>query len=64
MKKIAPANEARLKALVEAAVGADPQRGDEVTVIVGKFEPTQLEAPAFYETGWFATILRNLATVI
>ena len=64
LKKIAPANEARLKALVEAAVGADPQRGDEVTVIVGKFEPTQLEAPAFYETGWFATILRNLAAVV
>lgn len=64
LKKIAPANEARLKALVEAAVGADPQRGDEVTVIVGKFEPTQLEAPAFYETGWFAAILRNLAAVV
>ncbi|OZA90703.1 MAG: hypothetical protein B7X57_11045, partial [Erythrobacter sp. 34-65-8] len=52
------ANEARLRALVEAAVGADADRGDQVNVMVGKFEPATLEDPPFYETGWFATALR------
>lgn len=58
LKKIAPANEARLRALVEAAVGADADRGDQVNVMVGKFEPATLEDLPFYETSWFATALR------
>lgn len=58
LKKIAPANEARLRALVEAAVGADARRGDQVNVMVGKFEPTTLDDPPFYEASWFATALR------
>ena len=58
LKKIAPANEARLRALVEAAVGADTQRGDQVTVMVGKFEPEAMEELPFYEASWFGTVLR------
>ena len=58
LKKIAPANEARLRALVEAAVGADPERGDQVNVMVGKFEPEAAPDIPFYETGWFATAVR------
>lgn len=58
LKNIAPANEARLRALVEAAVGADPRRGDQVNVMVGKFEPATLDDPPFYETPWFGTALR------
>lgn len=64
LSKIAPANEVKIKALVEAAVGADSRRGDEVTVITGKFEPAEMPALAFYETAWFGTILRNIAAVI
>lgn len=58
LKKIAPANEARLRALVEAAVGANAQRGDQVNVMVGKFEPAAIEPVPFYEAPWFATALR------
>lgn len=58
LKQIAPADEAQLQALIEAAVGANPDRGDKVTVVVGTFEPLSIEEPAFYEAQWFATALR------
>lgn len=58
LKKIAPANEAKLTGLIEAAVGANAARGDRVTVVVGKFDPVELDAPAFYETPWFTNMLR------
>jgi len=45
--------------LVSAAVGADTARGDQVAVVVRKFEPTEDDALPFYETGWFATLVRN-----
>ncbi|MFN4112594.1 MAG: flagellar basal-body MS-ring/collar protein FliF [Sphingomonadaceae bacterium] len=64
LRKIAPANEARLRALVEAAVGAVADRGDQVTVVVGKFEPATLEDPPFYETGWFAAALRYGSAIL
>ena len=64
LKKIAPANEARLRALVEAAVGADAQRGDQVNVMVGKFEPAAVEDVPFYETPWFATALRYGSAIL
>ena len=58
MKKIAPANEEKIKSLVEAAVGIDAQRGDSATVVVGTFDTVTIEEPPFYETGWFAMALR------
>lgn len=53
-----------LEALIGAAVGADPQRGDQVKVVTRSFEPVTDEAPPFYETGWFAMVVRNGAAVL
>ena len=64
MKKSKPADIDKLKALVSAAVGADPARGDQVEVMVRSFADNKLEAPAFYETGWFATAMRYAASLI
>ena len=58
LKKAAPMTAAQLEALVTAAVGADAARGDQVEVVASKFEPTELEAPAFYEEPWFAMLVR------
>jgi len=54
----------KIKALVSAAVGADPARGDQVEVMVRSFAETTIEEPAFYETGWFASLVRYGATLI
>ncbi|MXP30611.1 flagellar M-ring protein FliF [Erythrobacter jejuensis] len=58
LKKIAPADEAKLRELIQAAVGANPDRGDTVTVMVGAFEPATIADTPFYETSWFAMALR------
>lgn len=64
LKKIAPADEAKISALVGAAVGIDPERGDVVTVVTGGFEAPADVALAFYETNWFAMALRYGAAVL
>lgn len=58
LKKAAPMTAAQLEALVSAAVGASAQRGDQIEVVASKFEPVNLEAPAFYEEPWFAMLVR------
>ena len=58
LKKAAPLSAQQLEALVSAAVGANTQRGDMVKVVASKFEPADLEAPAFYEEPWFAMLVR------
>tara|TARA_A100001391_G_scaffold7621_8_gene5000 strand:- start:18011 stop:19702 length:1692 start_codon:yes stop_codon:yes gene_type:complete len=50
--------------LVAAAVGANTQRGDIVTVRMRTFSPTEIAEPAFWETPWFATILRNVVALL
>lgn len=50
--------------LVAAAVGADTQRGDIVTVRMRTFSPNEIAEPAFWETPWFATILRNVVALL
>jgi flagellar M-ring protein FliF len=59
MKGTKPADLARLEELVGAAVGADEQRRDKVAVIVRPFQPAEMEEAPFWETPWFATIVRN-----
>ena len=54
----------QIKQLVSAAVGLDPQRGDQVAVIARNFTPAALDAPPFYETDWFAAVLRNVVALI
>ncbi|RIV81338.1 flagellar M-ring protein FliF [Aurantiacibacter xanthus] len=54
----------KLEELVSAAVGADPRRGDIVTVRTRAFNPAEIDEPAFWETPWFATILRNVVALL
>lgn len=55
---------AKIEELVAAAVGADPERGDKITVMTRKFQAVELDDPAVWETPWFATILRNVVALI
>ena len=64
LKAIAPATAKQIEELVSAAVGADPARGDAVTVIRGKFDVTLAEETPFYEAAWFAAVLRNSVALI
>lgn len=64
MKKGKASDVDKIKALVGAAVGADPARGDQVAVVVRGFEDAAFEATPFYETGWFASLVRNGVTLI
>jgi flagellar M-ring protein FliF len=59
MKKAKAADIEKIRELVSAAVGADPKRGDQVAVMVRSFDATEMEQPQFYETAWFATLVRN-----
>lgn len=54
-----PADLEALKALVSAAVGADPARGDQVAVLVRPFERVEAASVPFYEAPWFALALRS-----
>lgn len=58
LKAAKPMTAAQLEALVSAAVGANTQRGDQIEVVASKFEPVNLELPAFYEAPWFAMLVR------
>ena len=59
LKKVKPASVQQIEQLVGAAVGADPARGDKVTVIASAFEPSVSETLPFYESSWFAMVVRN-----
>lgn len=53
--------------LVKATVGFNPARQDQVTVVSRKFSvaaDARDEGPAFYESGWFAMIARNVTAVV
>lgn len=54
----------KIRSLVAAAVGAVPERGDRVEVIARNFAETAIEPPAFYETGWFAMVVRYAAALL
>jgi len=55
---IQPATAAQVQQLVSAAVGANAQRGDTITVVAGAFEAVEEVSVPFYDTGWFAMALR------
>jgi flagellar M-ring protein FliF len=59
-----PADLKKFERLVAAAVGANPDRGDTVAVIVRPFQAAEIEAVPFWETAWFGTILRNVVALI
>ncbi|MCX7284153.1 MAG: flagellar basal-body MS-ring/collar protein FliF [Novosphingobium sp.] len=64
MAKAKPADIEQIKQLVSAAVGADTARGDQVAVAVRAFKPAVVEPAPFWETPWFATILRQAVALI
>lgn len=64
MKNSKGADVQSFKNLISAAVGADPARGDQVEVVVRSFAEETFEEPAFYETAWFASLVRYGATLI
>lgn len=64
LKAAAPMSAAQLESLITAAVGADDERGDQVEVVVSKFEATEIEPLAFYEQPWFATVVRSATALL
>ncbi len=54
----------QIKALVSAAVGLDAARGDQVAVVARNFTKEEAEGLPFYESGWFAMVLRNGVALI
>ncbi|WP_447727586.1 flagellar basal-body MS-ring/collar protein FliF [Sphingomonas koreensis] len=53
--------------LVKATVGFNAARQDQVTVVSRKFNSAadaKEEGPAFYESGWFAMIARNVTALV
>ncbi len=64
MEQGAKADVESIKSLVSAAVGANPERGDQVEVVVRSFATTEYEEIPFYETGWFASMVRYGVTLL
>lgn len=64
MKNAKAADIDQVRQLVSATVGADVQRGDQVAVVVRKFEPAVDLPLPFYEAPWFAMVLRNAVALI
>lgn len=64
MKGAKAADLKEIEQLIGAAVGASEQRGDQIKVVSRAFEPVSEEPLAFYETPWFATLVRNGAAVL
>ncbi|MEE4289336.1 MAG: flagellar basal-body MS-ring/collar protein FliF [Erythrobacter sp.] len=60
----APMTAEQLEALVGAAVGADPARGDTVEVVVGGFESAAAPEPQLWEQPWFMPALRYGAALL
>jgi flagellar M-ring protein FliF len=52
--------------LVKSAVGFDPARNDNVTVISRKFAgaDTAVDTPAWYDAGWLPIVARNVTAIL
>ena len=55
---------AQIQQLVSAAVGLNATRGDQVAVVARDFSKAEDEGLPFYETGWFASLVRNGVALI
>jgi flagellar M-ring protein FliF len=64
LKGAKPADVTKFEKLVSAAVGADPNRGDTVAVVVRPFQAAEIEAVPFWEAAWFATLIRYAVALI
>lgn len=54
----------QLKQLISAAVGADPARGDQIAVVLRKFEAPAVEPLPIWQQPWFLTYARYAAALI
>jgi len=64
LKKTKQTDVEQIRQLVSAAVGADPQRGDQVAVVLRAFEATPVEALPFWEQAWFLSLVRIGAALL
>lgn len=64
MKKAKPADIDQIKALVSAAMGIDAARGDQIQVLIRPFDVPADTALPFYETPWFAMVVRTVAALL
>ena len=64
LKGAKPADLKKFEQLVSAAVGANVERGDTVAVVVRPFKAPEAEEIPFWETPWFAMIVRNAVALI
>jgi len=64
MKKSKASDVEQIKQLISAAVGANPQRGDQVAVVMHAFEPVSTEVLPFYQLPWFAMVVRSAAALL
>jgi flagellar M-ring protein FliF len=65
-KPRSPVEMQQITQLVNSAVGANAQRGDQVTVISRRFAaaPDLGGGQPWYESGWLAMILRNVTAIV
>jgi flagellar M-ring protein FliF len=65
-KPRSPAEIDQITQLVRAAVGYDPSRNDQVTVISSKFAPTTDldDATPWYQAAWIPVVLRNVTAIV
>lgn len=59
-----PADIEQIRQLVSAAVGADPQRGDQVAVVSRSFQQSADEALPLWNEPWFGGVARGVAALI
>ncbi|TCD06310.1 flagellar M-ring protein FliF [Erythrobacteraceae bacterium CFH 75059] len=64
LKQLRPAGLPQVKELVAAAAGADPARGDTVTVVAGTFSQPLVPEAAWHEQWWAAPLLRHAAALV
>lgn len=64
IKGTKPADLKKFEQLVSAAVGANIDRGDTVAVVVRPFKAAETDEIPFWETPWFAMIVRNVVALI
>eukprot|EP01035_Chromulina_nebulosa_P028786 gene28786-38049_t len=65
-KPRSPVEIQQITQLVQSAVGYDPSRNDQVTVISRKFAAASLtdDKQPWYESGWVAVIARNVTAIV
>jgi flagellar M-ring protein FliF len=59
-----PADIEQIRQLVSAAVGADPQRGDQVAVVSRSFQQSADEAVPLWNEPWFGSVARSVAALV